>query len=483
MKLLRIPLAVLLLSLSIAAQTGSKSIDLQPCEIPGAEENKKDSVLCGRFEVFEDRVRRAGRKIAINIVVYPATGPNKAPDPVFYIPGGPGSSAVEDAPYVAKDLAKLRPSRDMVFVDQRGTGGSNPLNCELFDPKNIHSYLGHWNPPAAVKACRAALEKAADLRLYVTSIAMDDLDDVRKALGYAKINLSGSSYGTRAVMTYVKQHEASVRSVLLHGVSPVDQFMPRDFPRHTQRALDGVLDECLANADCRKAFPEIKKNERITLAAIRKGPVEVEVTVDGKPLKVKLSRDLAAEAIRYMLYQSGAASRIPLVLNEASKGNFRPLAEAAILYRRLIVATGATGLYLSVTCAEDVPFVKPTDGLNVEDTFLGSYRLRQQREACAEWPQGDVRKDYAELTRSNVPALIYSGQWDPVTPPEYGDRIAKNLPNSLHLIIPSGGHGFGGLSGLECLDEITARFIQAADVKVIDPGCVRSIRRNGFPLS
>ena len=481
MKIL-IALCVALFSIGQAVHGADDRIALNPCEVAGTEPDKKDSVLCGKLEVFEDRVRKTGRKIAINIVVYPATGPDKAPDPIFYIPGGPGSSATEDAPYIAQDLAKLRTRRDLVFVDQRGTGGSNQLYCELFDPKDIHSYLGHWNPPAAVKACREELEKKADLRLYVTSIAMDDLEDVRKALGYAKINLSGGSYGTRAVMTYVKQNESSVRSVLLHGVSPVDQFMPRDFPQHTQRALDGVLDECLANADCGKAFPEIKKNERAVLATLKTGPVEVDVTVDKKPLKVKLSRDLAAEAIRYMLYQSGSASRIPLVLSEGAKGNFTPLAEAAIFYRRLIVATGATGLYLAVTCAEDLPFVKPGEGVNMEDTFLGSYRLRQQREACAEWPRSDVRKDYAKPTRSNIPALIYSGQWDPVTPPEYGDRLSKNLPNSLHIVVPSGGHGFGGLEGIECLDGLTTKFFESGTAKGLDTSCVSSISRKGFQL-
>jgi pimeloyl-ACP methyl ester carboxylesterase len=370
----------------------------------------------------------------------------------------------------------------LVFVDQRGTGGSNLLYCELFDPKNIASYLTHWNPPAAVKACRADLEKKADLRLYTTSIAMDDLNDVRIALGYEKINLAGSSYGTRAVMAYVKQHESSVRSVQLHGVSPFDQFMPASFPQHTQRALDGVLDECLANADCAKAFPDIKKSERAVLAMLKKGPVDVDVEVDKKPLKVRLSRDLAAEAIRYMLYQSGNAGRIPMVLTEASKGNFKPLAEAAIFYRRLIVATGATGLYLSITCAEDLPFAKPT-AANAEDTFLGSYRLREQREACAGWPRSEVRKDYATLVRSNIPALIYSGQWDPVTPPEYGDRVAKNLPNSLHLVVPSGGHGFGGLAGVECLEDITAKFFETGSTKgLAASACLGSIKRTGFRL-
>ncbi|HEX6279906.1 MAG TPA: alpha/beta fold hydrolase [Pyrinomonadaceae bacterium] len=460
----------------------AQKVSLTPCEVPSAERGKNESALCGKFEVFEDRAAASGRKIALNIVVYPATGSDKLSDPLFYIPGGPGSSATEDAPYVAKDFSRLRARRDLVFVDQRGAGGSNPLNCELFDPDDIHSYLGHWNPPAAVAACRKELEKTIDLKLYVTSIAMDDLEDVRKALGYGKINLAGTSYGTRAVMAYVRQHPSSVRSIFLHGVSPFDQFMPREFPWHMQRALNGVLDECLADAGCGTRFPDIKKNERAVLETLKKGPVEVDVVVDGKPFRVKLSRDLAGEAIRYMLYQSGAASRVPFVLHEAAKGNYKPLAESAIFYRRVIVATGATGLYLSITCAEDLPFAKPVEGRDADVTFLGDYRRRQQLEACAEWPQGKIRKNYDELVSSDVPALIYSGQWDPVTPPEYGERVAKLLPNSLHVVVPSGGHGFGGLSGLDCLEDLTARFFEAGSAKGLDTACVRSIKRAGFVL-
>ena len=457
-------------------------IKLEPCEVPSAERGKKESVLCGEHDVFEDRAATKGRKIPIKIVVYPATGSDKAPDPLFYIPGGPGSSATEDAPYVSQEFAKIRQRRDLVFVDQRGTGGSNPLNCELFDPKDVHSYLKHWNPPAAVAACRKELEKTSDLKLYVTSIAMDDFEEIRKALGYGKINLAGGSYGTRAVMAYVKQHPTSVRSVFLHGVSPFDQFMPGEFPWDTQRALNGVLDECLADTECGTTFPDIKKAERTVLETLKKGPVEVDVVVDGKPLRVKLSRDLAGEAIRYALYQSANASRIPVLLNDAAKGNFKRLAEAAIRFRRMLVATGATGLYLSITCAEDLPFAKRVPGRDPDATFLGDYRLREQLEACAEWPQSKLRKNYDELVSSDVPALIYSGQWDPVTPPAYGERVAKLLPNSLHVVVPSGGHGFSGLEGLQCLNDLSANFVESGTVKGLDTSCVKSIRRKGFHL-
>ena len=465
---------------ALQSQSQSQSIKLVPCEVPGASPDAKLKVMCGSLDVFEDRAKRSGRKINIAVQVYPATGPKKEPDPLFYIAGGPGSSAIEDAPYIAEDFAKVRETRDLVFVDQRGTGSSNGLVCELFDPADVQSYLGHWNPPERVRECRKQLEKKADLRLYVTTLAMDDLDDVRAALGYGKIDLFGGSYGTRAAQTFINRHGRNVRSAVLHGVSTPDQYMPRDFPQQTESALQGLFDECLADAACKAAFPNVRDDARKTLAALKKGPVEVESkpAPDAKPIKVKLSRDLAGEAVRYMLYQTRSAGRIPLYLHLAAEGNFAPLAGAAIMYRKQVVATGATGLYLSITCAEDLPFI--TKAPSNEDTFLGDYRYRQMKEACAEWPQGTVEKGYGDPVRSDVPVLITTGSLDPVTPPLYGDRISRNLPNSLHVIVPAGGHGFGGLQGIDCVSNLIADFVRTASVKGLDTSCVKTMRREGF---
>ena len=430
--------------------------------------------------------RQSGRRIKLKIVVYPATGPNKAPDPLFYIPGGPGSSATEDAPYVVQDYAQIRERRDLVFVDQRGTGGSNALNCNFFNPSSLQSYLGWFFPLEDVRKCREQLEPKANLKLYTTPIAMDDLDEVRAALGYKQINISGTSYGTRATLTYVKRHAEHVRAIVLQGVSPTNQFMPRDFPQHTERALEGILSECFADEACRGAFPNLRAETKSVLEKLRRGPVEVEVNEPqtGKKIKVKLSRDLAGEAIRYMLYQSGAASRIPLFLHVAALGSFSPLAEAALFYRQQIVATGSNGMYLSVTCAEDLPWVKQGEGKrNAAGTFLGDYRLRQQREACSLWPRAELSKDYSQPTKAGVPAVILTGQWDPVTPPEYGDIAAKHLPDSLHVVVPHGGHGFGGLEGLDCIQNLVASFIDRGTTKGLDTSCVNRIRRRGFQLN
>jgi pimeloyl-ACP methyl ester carboxylesterase len=200
-------------------------------------------------------------------------------------------------------------------------------------------------------------------------------------------------------------------------------------------------------------------------------------------VKVKLSRDPAAEAIRYMLYSPVAASRVPLTIHLAAQGNFIPLTEAAIRYRKFLVATGSNGMYLSVTCAEDLPWIKPGEGEQMAaNTFLGDYRLRQQREACALWPRATIAKDYGDPVRSDVPVLILTGELDPVTPPSNGETVAKTLKNSLHIVVPHGAHGLGGLENIDCILRITAEFVERGTTNGIDTACVKTIRRKGFAL-
>ncbi|HEY5837858.1 MAG TPA: alpha/beta fold hydrolase, partial [Pyrinomonadaceae bacterium] len=309
-------------------------LELTPCQVPGVA----DKVLCGTYQVFEDRAARKGRQITLKVVVFPATGPEREPDPFVYIPGGPGSSATEDAPGIAQAFAAIRTRRDLVFIDQRGTGGSHPLDCKLFDPANPQSYLGHFFPLDDVRKCRQELEPKANLKLYTTPIAMDDLDEVRAALGYERLNLFGGSYGTRASLVYLKRHPQSVRTVTLQGVAPTNQFMPRDFAQVNERALQGVIAECAADEACNKAFPNLREETRSLLERLLKGPIEVEVGLpNSATAKVSLSRDLAAEAIRYMLYSPQSAGRVPLFIHLAAQGNFAPLAESALLYRQRIV--------------------------------------------------------------------------------------------------------------------------------------------------
>ena len=456
------------------------SLALKPCEIRGTKDAK-----CGTFEVFENRATRKGRKIPINVLVLPATGQKREPDPLFYVAGGPGSAATEDAPGIAQILAGIREHRDLVFVDQRGTGKSNPLNCDLFDPADPQSFFGAFLPLEAVRKCRQQLESKADLSLYTTDPAMDDIDEVRAALGYDRINLYGGSYGTRAALVYLRRHPKHVRAAVLHGVSPTNQFMPLNFPQDTERALQGVLSECEADEACRKAFPQVKADAKRVLEQLLQSPAEAEVQIPNSSnrVKLKLNRNVAAEAIRYMLYSPGGASRVPLVLHRAAEGNYGPLANAAFRYRMFLVATGSNGMYLSVTCAEDLPFVKASEAAKLAaNTFLGDYRARDQSAACELWPRGTNDRNYAEPVRSDKPVLIVTGEWDPVTPPAHGDAVAKTLKNSLHVVIPDGAHGLDGLENIQCLNQIITQFISRGAVKDMDTSCVTSIRRRGFAL-
>ena len=357
-------------------------------------------------------------------------------------------------PGFAPSFAKIREHRDLVFVDQRGTGRSHPLDCKFYNPDDPQSYLGYFFPLEDVRKCRAELEPKADLKLYTTTIAMDDIDEVRAALGYERINLFGGSYGTRAALTYLKRYPQRVRTATLQGVAPTNQYMPGDFPVANERALQGVLAECAADEACNKAFPNLKDETKAVLAQLIKGPVEVEVQKPNSKdrVKVKLSRDLAAEAIRYMLYNPRPATRVPLILHLAAQGNFVPLTQTALSYRQNLVGTGSNGMYLSVTCAEDLPWIKKDEAERLAaNTFLGDYRFRQQREACALWPRAEVERGYSEPTKVDVPVLILTGEWDPVTPPSHGERTSKTLPNSLHIVVPHGAHGLGGLEGTDCI--------------------------------
>jgi pimeloyl-ACP methyl ester carboxylesterase len=478
-------IAILVLALSLQTssavrQIPAKTIALTDCEVQGLGKAK-----CGTVEVYENRATRKGRMISLNILVLPATGDKREPDPFVYFAGGPGSAATEDASGIAGAFAQIREHRDLLFVDQRGTGKSHPLNCDFYNPADLQSYLGYFFPLEDIRKCRPQLEPNADLKLYTTDIAIDDMDEVRAALGYEQLNLFGGSYGTRAALTYLKRYPKRVRTAILQGVAPANEYMPSDFPLGMERALQGVIAECAADEPCHKAFPNLKDEAQSVLTQLMKGPVEVEVEKPNSKdrAKVKLNRDLAAEAIRYMLYSPVPASRVPLFIHLAAEGNFVPLAQAAIDYWINIVGSGGNGMYLSVTCAEDLPWIKPGEGERMAaNTFLGDYRLRQQREACALWPRATIKPDYAEPVRADVPVLILTGEWDPVTPPSNGDAVAKTLTNSLHIVVPHGAHGLGGLENIGCILRITAEFVERGTSKGIDTGCVKTIRRRGFAL-
>ncbi|HEX4440087.1 MAG TPA: alpha/beta fold hydrolase [Thermoanaerobaculia bacterium] len=453
---------------------------LAPCDVPGLPGKAR----CGTYEVWENREARSGRRIPLKVVVVPATGPDRASDPFTFFHGGPGAAATDVAPDLAHAYAKILERRDILLVDQRGTGGSHPLNCEIFQPPGgLQAALGAFFPLEAVRQCRATLEKDADLELYTTSIAMDDIDDVRAALGYDRLNILGGSYGTRAAQVYMRRHPEHVRTVILEGVVPMDDKLPLHIPPGAERALRGVLGECAQDAACHAAFPRLEEESRAVWATLARGPVTARVLNPntGEPVDVSLSRDLGAEGVRYMLYSSSASGEVPAVLHQAFLGDYTAMAERAITGRVQIVASGSIGMYLSATCAEDVPWIDPKEAARLAaGTFIGDYRYVQQRAACGLWPRGNIPKGFLEPVDTPVPVLLLSGMWDPATPPSDAEKVARHLPKKLNVVVPHGAHGFDGLEGAECVTNLEIEFVGRGSLEGLSTACVDKIRRRPF---
>jgi pimeloyl-ACP methyl ester carboxylesterase len=450
---------------------------LRPCPMP----ELRAKAWCGKYEVFEDRAAKRGRKIALNMVIMPAIGEQSAPDPVFFIAGGPGQGAATLAADLGEGpLMNLRQERAIVFLDQRGTGASNPLTCHLYtDDTDLRGYFEDMFPVQQVRTCRAQLEQVADLTQYTTTNAIDDLDKVRRALGYEQINLYGGSYGTTVALAYIRQYGAHVRSAVLAGVAPTNMGLPLPFARGAQYALTHLIDDCATDTACRAAFPNLPAEFRSVLDRLGQGPVRVEVVnqFTKKLERFSLSRGIFAERLRMMLYGRAPASVVPLLIHRAAQGDFKPFILAALPQARGIYQSLSLGMYFSVTCAESVPFITEADvRRETGNTFLGDWRVRVHQRACREWVRAAVPSNFISPVKSDVPVLMLSGEVDPASPRWLGAEVARHLPHSRQVIIPHGGHDY--LS--PCLSTIIAEFIAKGSGTSLNTSCAETTRRPPF---
>ena len=475
-----LPIACLLALAALPAPSPAAQLTLASCKLPGLEREAR----CGTFEVYEDRAAARGRKIALRVVVLPAVGPERAPDAMFYFEGGPGMSAVASTPDIADEWAEINASRDIVIVDVRGTGQSNGLQCpNLQQTEGVLGFLESFLPVPGVESCRAAAEKRADLKLYTTALAVDDVDDVRAALGYERIDVGGGSYGSFAALTYLRRHPEHVRTVAVQGVVPPNARLPLQFARDAQTALDQVIAACDHDTACRAAFPDVAGDIERTLGRLEKNPAPATVrAANGERVEFKLSRSAAAQSLRYMLYSPMTAAQIPLQAHLAAGGDVSPLAETAFVFGGMMSDT-SDGYYLSVTCSEDVPFFTDAEAAAAaKETFLGNFRVHAQRAACAVWPRGDAA-DVNQPLRSNTPVLLISGERDPVTPARDAAAMTKDLPHALHLVVPGGAHGMAGLGAGPCLSGIVSRFVASGSEQGLDTACLAKIAPLAFVLT
>jgi pimeloyl-ACP methyl ester carboxylesterase len=476
---LSVALAFALLAPAVLAEpAAAPALKLADCTLRPMFGTRTAEAKCGSWSVAEDPAATGGKRIELFVAVVPARAKerNKAPDPLFILAGGPGQSAVDAYFTMQGGLERILRRRDVVLLDQRGTGKSNRMQCDYGDGQ------GDYDPAAVerlTRACLAALP--GNPALYTTSLAIDDLDAVRQALGYGEINLYGGSYGTRVALSYLKYHEASTRAVIIDAVIPQDLALGPGVPVQSQATLERVIAACAADAGCKASYPTLESDFAAVRARLTKGRVTVAMRdpVDGKPIELKLSYAEMAGAVRLMLYSPETQSLLPLFLRQAAAGDWVPLAAQVALSVRQTTELLALGMHNSVVCTEDAPFYRddPAERAQIARSYLGGIADAAIAEMCVHWPHGPIKDGFKEPVASAKPVLLLSGELDPITPPEYAARAAATLSNSRHIVAPGQGHT---VLARGCIPKLAAEFLDSADPKALDPACVQTLKSAPF---
>jgi pimeloyl-ACP methyl ester carboxylesterase len=478
----------LLVACTFGALAGSHRLDaqppmqLEPCRIADLDGLVSTEARCGTLPVPEDPRDPAGTKIHLSIAVVPAISTKAKPDPLFLVAGGPGQGSIHGFAPLLSAFAGIRRERDIVMVDQRGTGGSNRLDCAIPDDALESGELDPAQLRALAQECLPTLRGRP--QFYTTSIAVRDLDAVRAALGYARVNLYGGSYGTRVAQHYARRYPQQTRAVVLDGVVPPELALVPNIAIESERALERVYARCAADPDCDRRFPALGAQFARLDARLTRGPVTVTLAdpVTGAIAKLEVTRAHLVTMARMLTYSPGTASILPLVLHEAAtNGNFGPLAAQAEMIGDDLERTIAMGMHNSVVCAEDAPrFAEAVDRKALEATAIGPLMQDGMQAVCEVWPRGPVDGDFAEPLDSAVPALLLSGEFDPATPASYGAMAAKGFRNGLHVVVPGQGHG---QAQLPCVQKLLRRFIDAGSVAGLDTACIGTLEPAPFFLS
>ena len=445
------------------------SLPLEDCALTSAVGNQVDA-RCGTLTVPEDRANPNGRKIELNVAVIPAIKRNPEADALFLLAGGPGQSAIEAYPAMISLMFQIHENRDIVLVDQRGTGKSNPLKC--LGPED--ESLTDEQVLAKLKACPETLD--ADLRFYNTEIAMTDLDDVRAALGYETINIYGASYGTRAALTYLRMFPEHVRTVTLDAVVDSDFVMFMDAAEDGQAALEKFFARCESDEACVSTFPKLRSEFDGLLARLEETPAEITIPhpLTNNPLELTVTPQMVTGMVFNTLYVPDFVATLPLAIHTAyADENYVPLISQALL----VNAGLYDGMFYAVTCTEDAPLISSVEAAKRAEQSVFGDRTVDFAAVCSEWQKGKVSPEFREPVISDAPVLILSGEADPITPPRHAEGVAESLTNEIHLIFSGMGHG--NLSS-PCSTNLFKDFIESASIEGLDTACVEGVQPPPF---
>jgi len=455
-----------------AGQLGyAQPIALHPCSVAAV----KRSARCGAIEVPENPDQPRGRKLQIHFAVIPAANGHASPDPIVPLLGGPGESAIEAAQYFVERLGPMLKDRDLLLVDQRGTGQSNALRCHLFTPDKPAESLQNLFPPARVQSCAKDLATHADLTQYSYRRFANDLEEVRRTLRYGQLNLFAGSYGTRAAQVFVRAYPGSVRTMYLGSVVPIDIATPLPFAKAEQSMLERTFAACEADASCHSAFPHLRDDFSHVAEQLASGRVAVKVP--GQTGTVALTQGRVAEWFRSLLYRPSSAARLPWLIHQASKGDWAPIVKGILDDAHEADNDLSLGLLLSITCSDDVPFVREREvAAATQNTFLGDWRLRQQEAACKLWPHDAAPASYREPIHTPVPTMFVSGDSDGGTPFWLTEHAAPGFPNRVELVMSNRGH----TEWAPCVQTQYQRFLNQASVQGLNASACSHLSRPPF---
>ncbi|MEO8847122.1 MAG: alpha/beta fold hydrolase [Casimicrobiaceae bacterium] len=455
----------------------ARTLTLADCHLPKLAQ----TLSCGTLEVPENRAMPAGRKLALSVIVLPANTLSPKPDPLFVLAGGPGQAASSIADFAAT-LSDVRTTRDIVLVDQRGTGRSAPLDCAAFRRDAGLAAALEADPRPRAAACAAELmRRGVDLTQYTTTTFIADLEDVRRALAYPRINLWGGSYGTRVAQEYVRRHADVIRSVVLDGVAPPRMIVTLDVWPTREHVIDGVIAACARSPACNAAHPALSHS----LATIEQalGPQGRDITLamprNGEAQSLHLTFDALLSALQLIVYQPEMAALLPEILSRAERGDYAPLLALLAMFDDSFEDSINAALHYSVTCAEDVPRITPAARERVLANATIARLVSQLIDVCGAWPRGAMPADFATPLASDIPMLLLSGGLDPVTPPAYAAEVAATLQHAKSIVAPGYGHI---VSSHGCAPRLVARFIDSAGFDTLPQSCIEHLAHSAPPL-
>ncbi len=468
-------LAAALLGAGTDATGAEAVLTLEPCRLSDARGVMSVAARCGRLPVAENRDDPGGATIDLAVAVIPAVSTRASADPLFLLAGGPGQGARAGFIGSLGALAGVRRHRDLVLVDQRGTGDSSPMNCDFPEDSWTDAAVSIDTFRELAAQCLATLP--GDPRFYTTSIAVQDLEAVRAALGYERINLYGGSYGTRVAQHYARRYPARVRAMVLDAVVPPQLAFGASMSLDAEAALRAHFARCAGDAGCAARFPTLDRDfdtlrERLAQASVA---VRLPDPVTAEPLSVEFTAAHFALAVRMLTYSDLSASLLPLLIDEAAaRQNFTPLAAQAEMVSAELLKALAYGMHNSVVCSEDLPFLDRAalDMPALRRSYLGAVMLEGLEAMCSVWPRGPVDPAFKEPLRAATPTLLLSGSLDPVTPPAYGTMAAAGLTDHAHIVFAGQGHI---QLRLKCGQSLVRRFLEAGTAAGLDARCADAV--------